>query len=139
MPYSQYLQKSMLDSYFKGATPTVPTSYSLGLSTGVPNSTSASELTPGSLNVTRQNLGTGSAGGAWLAASTVAGSAFVTNNTAVTFASLSAGSFSGCQVWDTNSTTGGNMLVAGGLAAARITSAGDSLVGAPGAFTVALA
>jgi len=138
MPYGQYLTKQMLDWAFCGvAAPTRPVNYGLGLSLGVPNATSASEIAVGSSNVTRQTLGVSP--NAWSAASTPAGSAFVVNLTAATFSNLSAGSFSGCQVWDTGSSTNGSMLCGGALAAARTTSAGDSLVCAVAALTVSLA
>ena len=137
MPYGIYLQKSMLDYAFKGAAAPTIINYGLGLSLGVPNSTSASEIAVGSSNVTRQTLCVSP--GAWSAASTPASSGFVVNLTAATFSNLSAGSFSGCQIWDTGVTAGGNMLCGGSLANARTTLAGDSLVCAVAALTVSLA
>lgn len=137
MGYSQYFTKAVLDWGFCGATPTRPVNYGLGLSLGSPTSVSGSEIAVGSSNITRQTLGVSP--GAWAAASTPASSAFVTNNSAATFSNLSAGSFSGCQIWDTGSSTNGSMLVNGLLATARTTLAGDSLVCAAGALTVSLA
>jgi hypothetical protein len=115
--------------------PTRPTVYGVGLSLGSPTSTSASEITLGSSNYTRQTLGAT----AFPPSSTVASSAFVSNSNAATWSNLSAGSFSGIQIWDTVlSNNSGNMLFYGLLATARTTIASDALVLAAGALTVSL-
>jgi hypothetical protein len=117
------------------AAPTRPSVYGVGLSLGSPTSTSASEVTLGSSNYTRQTLGAT----AFPPSSTVASSAFVSNSNAASFTNLSAGSFSGIQIWDSVlSNNSGNMLFYGLLATARTTIAGDALVLAAGALTVSL-
>src|SRR5262252_4665284 len=79
------------------AAPTRPSVYGVGLSLGSPTSTSASEVTLGSSNYTRQTLGAT----AFPPATTVASSAYMSNSNAASFTNLSAGSWSGIQIWDT--------------------------------------
>jgi hypothetical protein len=134
----QVMQGRMLDWALgaPAAAPTRPSVYGVGLSLGSPTSTSASEVTLGSSNYTRQTLGAT----AFPPSSTVASSAFVSNSNAASFTNLSAGSFSGIQIWDTVlSNNSGNQLFYGLLATARTTIAGDALVLAAGALTVSLA
>src|SRR5215471_3763108 len=117
------------------AAPTRPSVYGVGLSFGSPTSTSASEVTLGSSNYTRQTLGAT----AFPAATTVASSANVSNSNAASFTNLSAASWSGIQVWDSVlSNNSGNQLFYGLLATARTTIAGDALVLAAGALTVSM-
>jgi hypothetical protein len=134
----QVAQGRMLD-WILGApatAPTRPSVYAVGLSLGSPTSTSASEVTLGSSNYTRQTLGAT----AFPPSSTVASSAFVSNSNAASFTNLSAATaFSGIQIWDSVlSNNSGNMLFYGLLATARTTIAGDALVLAAGALTVSL-
>ena len=126
-----YAQKAMLDWCLGGATPTQPATRALGLSLGVPASTSGSEMTTG-LGYTRQ-------AGTFGAAASPAGSA--TNNAPVTFGPFNTAlTISGIQLWDTILTlNSGNMLWYGTLTTARTLASGDSLVIASGALTISLA
>ena len=128
---SAYAEKAMLDWVLGGATPTRPAAWAVGLSLGVPSSTSGSEITTGS-GYARQTVGFG-------AAASPAGSA--TNTVAMTFGPFSgAASITGIQIWDTVlSLNSGNMLWYGTLTTPRTVGVGDSLVIASGALTVTLA
>jgi hypothetical protein len=117
------------------AAPTRPSVYGVGLSLGSPTSTSASEVTQGSSSYTRQTLGAT----AFPPSTTVASSAYASNSNPASFTNLSAGSFSGIQIWDSVlPNNSGNMLFYGLLATARTTIAGDALVLAAGALTVSM-
>jgi len=124
---SAYAEKATLDWLLGGATPTRPTAWSVGLSLGVPSSTSGSEITTGS-GYARQTV-------VMPAAASPAGS--VTNTAAMTFGPFSgAASITGLQIWDTILTlNSGNMLMYGTLATARTVGVGDSLVINSGALT----
>lgn len=130
-----YLEKALLDWTLGGATPTRPTaaSVAVGLSLGVPASTSGSEMVLGS-GYSRQLCGS------FGAAASPGGSA--TNTAAMTFGPFSSAySITGIQIWDTSTATVniGNMLFYGTLATARTVGVGDSLVIASGALTAAIA
>jgi hypothetical protein len=121
-------EKAVLDWLYGGATPTRPAvgSQAVGLSLGVPSSTSGSEITTGS-GYTRQNL-------VMPAAASPAGS--VTNTSSLSFGPFSGGaSITGIQIWDTTVFLTGNMLMYGTLATARTVGVGDSLIIASGALT----
>ena len=127
---SAYLQKAMLDWSLDAVAATRPTSWSVGLSLGVPSSISGSELPTGS-GMTRQTL-------QMAAAASPAGSCSNTN--AMTFGPiLSSATISGLQVWDTVAASGGNMLWYGTLTTARALNAGDWLVFSAGALIITLA
>lgn len=127
---SAYGEKAMLDWVLGGATPTRPAAWGIGLTVGVPSSTSGSEVQTGS-GWTRQT-------NAMPAASSPAGT--VANTAAMTFGpALTAATFSGLQVWDTTAATAGNMLFYGTLATPRTLGVGDSLVIAIGALIITLA
>lgn len=125
---SAYLAKAMLDWSLGGATPTRPGAWAVGLSLGVPSSTSGSEITTGS-GYARQTV-------VMPAAASPAGS--VTNTAAMTFGAFSGGaSITGIDIWDTILTlNSGNLLYYGTLATARTVGVGDSLVINSGALTV---
>ena len=124
---SAYAEKAILDWLLGGATPTRPTAWAVGLSLGVPSSTSGSEITTGS-GYARQTV-------VMPAAASPAGS--VTNTASMSFGPFSgAASITGIQVWDTILTlNSGNMLMMGTLATARTVGIGDSLIIASGALT----
>jgi hypothetical protein len=125
-----YLEKALLDFSLNNAAVTRPTTWSVGLSLGVPSSVSGSEIATGS-GMTRQTL-------LMAAAASPAGSA--SNTGAMTFGPiLSAATISGLQIWDTAAAAGGNMLWYGTLTTARALNAGDSLVFAAGALIITLA
>lgn len=128
---SAYAEKAMLDWVLGGATPTRPAAWGVGLSLGVPSSTSGSEITTGS-GYARQAAGFG-------AAASPGGSA--TNTAAMTFGPFSgAASITGIQIWDTVlSLNSGNLLWYGTLTTPRTVGVGDSLIIASGALTVSLA
>ena len=112
-----------------GTTPTRPAAWAVGLTTGVPSSTSGSEVGTGS-GWTRATC-------PFPAAASPAGSA--SNTGAMTFgAGLTAATFSGLQLWDTSAATAGNMLFYGTLATPRTLGVGDSLVIAAGALVITL-
>ena len=127
---SAYLEKVLFDYSLKGTVVT-PAAWSVGLSLGVPSSTSGSEITTGS-GYARQTA-------SFAAAASPAGTS--SNATAMTFGPFSgAASITGLQVWDTILTlNSGNMLWYGTLTTARTVGVGDSLVIAAGALTVSLA
>jgi len=125
------MQTSLLNWALNNAAVTRPTAWGIGLSLGSPTSTSASEIPVGSSNVTRQT-------GSFAPATAVASSATCTNSNNVTFSNLSAGSFSGLDIFDTAATAGGGLLFYGLLTTPRTTLAGDALVIASGALTVSL-
>ena len=126
-----YLEKALLDWTLGGATPNSPLTRAIGLSLGVPASTSGSEMGTGS-GYARQTA-------TFAAAASPGGSA--TNNNNMTFGPFSsAASITGITMWDTILTlNSGNMLWYGTLATARTVGVGDSLVIASGALTVSLA
>jgi hypothetical protein len=95
-----------------------PSAWYVGVSLGVPSSTSGSELGTGS-GMTRQTVTFG-------AAASPAGTA--SNVNAMTFGPSSGGTFSGMQVWNTGAATAGVMLYYGAFATPRTLGAGDSLV-----------
>lgn len=124
-----YAAKAQLDWLLGGASPTRPAAWGVGLSGGVPSSTSGSEVGTGS-GWSRQTVG-------FAAAASPAGSA--SNTVAMTFgAGLTALSATGVQIWDTLAATAGNMLMYGTLATARTLGVGDSLVFASGALVATL-
>ncbi len=127
---SAYAEKAILDWVLGGAVPTRPAAWGIGLTIGVPSSTSGSEVGTGS-GWTRQSL-------IMPAASSPAGT--VANPTpALTFGpALTAATFSGLQIWDTMAATAGNMLFYGTLATPRTLGVGDSLVIAIGALIITL-
>jgi len=124
---SAYAEKATLDWLLGGAVPTRPSNWSIGLSLGVPSSTSGSEITTGS-GYARQTL-------VMPAAASPAGS--VTNTASASFGPFSGGaSITGIQIWDTILTlNSGNMLLYGTLATARTVGVGDSLIINSGALT----
>lgn len=128
--YAAYASKASLDWLLGGATPTRPAAWGMGLSGGVPSSTSGSEVGTGS-GWSRQTAIFG-------AAASPAGTA--SNATAMTFGTgATALSCTGVQLWDTLAATAGNMLMYGTLATARTLGVGDSLVFAVGAVIASLA
>lgn len=131
---SQYASGNILH-YITGSVtaPTRPPAAAVGLSLGAPTSVSGSEIPNTSGYSTRQTLLVSTP------ASSPAGSAFLSNTSAMSWANLSAASISGLQIWDTMlSNNSGNMLWYGNLAAPRTLSAGDALVIASGALTMAM-
>jgi hypothetical protein len=115
------------------SSPTRPGTIGVGLSLGSPTSVSGSEIPNTSGYSTRQT------GQFASPASSPAGSAFVSNTNAMSWANLSAASISGLNIWDTTaSNNSGNLLWYGLLAAPRTLSAGDALVIASGALTASL-
>jgi hypothetical protein len=130
---SQYATGAILHWIFNTGTPTRPGAIGVGLSLGSPTSTSGSEIPNVSGYSTRQT-------GLFASpASSPAGSAFVSNTAAMSWANLSAASISGLNIWDTMlSNNSGSLLWYGLLAAPRTLSAGDALVIASGALTASL-
>lgn len=127
---SAYLEKVLLDWCLTTVAPTKPAGWSVGLSLGVPSSTSGSELAVGS-GANRQAV-------TFAAAASPAGSA--SNTAAMTFGPFSSSAtISGLQIWDTVGSTAGNMLWYGTLTTARALNAGDSLVFNAGSLIVTLA
>lgn len=124
---SAYAEKAVLDWLLGGATPTRPAAWAVGLSLGVPSSTSGSEITTG-IGYARQTL-------VMPAAASPAGT--VQNTAALTFGPWStAESITGIQIWDTLlSLNSGDMLMWGTLLSARTVGVGDSLVISSGALT----
>lgn len=131
---SQYATGAILHwNLVPGSSPTRPATIAVGLSLGSPTSVSGSEIPNTSGYSTRQTCAFASP------ASSPAGSAFVSNTNAMSWANLSAASISGLQIWDTLlSNNSGSMLWYGLLAAPRTLSAGDALVIASGALTASL-
>jgi hypothetical protein len=131
---AQYATGAMLQWILNvGTAPPRPASVGVGLSLGAPTSVSGSEIPNTSGYSTRQTALFGSA------AASPAGSAFVSNTSAMSWANLSACSISGLQIWDTMlSNNSGNMLWYGLLAAPRTLSAGDAIVIGSAALTAAL-
>jgi hypothetical protein len=126
---SAYLSKAMLDWVLGGATPTQPASRLAALSSGIPTSVSASELSPLSA-YTRQTA-------LFSAAASPAGSA--SNTAAMTFGPFSStGVVQGLCIYDTSAFTAGNILWYGTLLTARTVLVGDSLVVAAGALIITL-
>src|SRR5215510_5784393 len=103
---SQYATGAMLYwVLIPGASPTRPGTIGVGLSLGSPTSVSGSEIPNTSGYSTRQT------GQFASAASSPAGSAFVSNTNAMSWANLSACSISGLNIWDTTaSNNSGNLL-----------------------------
>ena len=124
---SAYMQKATLDWMYGGATPTRPAAWGVGLSTGVPSSTSASEIGTAS--------GYARATVVMPAAASPVGT--VQNTGSMSFGPFStAATISGIQTWDTMLSAGsGNMIEYGTLATARTVGVGDSLVIASAALT----
>ena len=134
---SQYLTKAMLDWTLQGANPTRPAAFGIGLSQGSPTSISGSEIGVTS-NYSRLTAGAAS-NSCFSAAGTPTSSGTTMNISNLTFGPLSAATISGLQIWDTVlSNNSGNMLYYGLLTTARTLVAGDSLVIASNALTVAL-
>jgi hypothetical protein len=129
---SAFAGKLMLDFVLNAQTATRPTAWGVGLSLGVPSSTSGSEIGSASIGgYTRQN--------ASFAAASTPGTC--TNATAMTFGPFSnAASITGLQIWNTTTNTVdiGSLLWYGTLTTARTVGVGDSLVVASGALTVTL-
>jgi hypothetical protein len=127
---SAYLEAVLLNYSLRGTTAT-PAAWAVGLSLGVPSSTSGSEMTTAS-GYARITASFG-------AAASPGGSA--TNATPMTFGPFSgAASITGIQIWDSVlSLNSGNMLYYGTLTTPRTVGVGDSLVIASAALTVSLA
>lgn len=126
-----FAEKLALDFLLRSATAGIPAAWGVGLSLGVPSSTSGSEIATGS-GYSRITASFG-------AAASPGGSA--TNATAMTFGPFSsAASITGIQVWDTVlSANSGNMIFYGTLTTPRTVGVGDSLVVASAALTISLA
>jgi secreted trypsin-like serine protease len=126
---SAYAEKFALDYMLQGATATRPTAWGLALSTGVPNSTTFTEIATAS-GYAAQTM-------PMPLASSPAGSA--TNTVAATFGPFSSAcTISGMALKDTTATAG-NPLWYGTLATPRTIGIGDSLVFAVGSLTITLA
>lgn len=128
---SAYSEKLALDFLMNAQAATRPTAWGVGLSYGVPSSTSGSEITADA-GYARKTIGFG-------AAASPGGS--LTNTVAATFGPFSqAGSITGIHVWDSVlSSNSGNLLWYGNLTTPRTVGVGDSLVVASGALTISLA
>lgn len=122
-----FFQKAILDWSLRGVG-SAPAAWFVGVSLGVPSSTSGSELGTGS-GMTRQTV-------SFAAAASPAGSA--SNVNAMTFGPSSGGTFSGMQIWDTSAVTAGNMLFEGPFATARTLGSGDSLVIGAGQLVISI-
>jgi len=129
---SAFAGKLLLDFCLNAQTATRPAAWGVGLSLGVPSSTSGSEIGSASIaGYTRQNITFGAA--------VTPGTC--TNTSAVTFGAFnSPASITGIQIWNTNTSVvdGGSLLWYGTLTTARTVGVGDSLVIASGALTVTL-
>lgn len=128
---SDYAEKLALDFLMNTQTATRPTAWYVGLHTGAPGETGASnELSSGSA-YSRQTS-------TWAAAASGAGT--TTNTNTITFGPATTsnwGTISSLTLWDASSA--GNCLWQGNLATARVISVGDSLQFSAGAITLTLA
>lgn len=122
-----YGAKAVLDWSLRGVG-TAAAAWHVGVSLGVPSSTSGSELATGS-GMTRQTVSFG-------AAASPAGT--ISNINAMTFGPSSGGTISGMQVWDTAAALSGNMLYYGALATARVLGAGDTLIVSAGQLVISI-
>lgn len=128
----QYAAAAMLNWSLGGVAPTRPATWGAALSLGVPTTISMSEIGTAS-GYTPQTLQMQSS-----AATSVPGTATMTNTVAMTFGPFStAQSISGIVVKDTLATAG-NILYYGTLTSARTVSIGDSLVIPIGSLVITL-
>ena len=126
-----YLSKAMLDWSLGGAAATRPSMRAVGLSLGLPSSTSASEVGTGS-GYSRQT------GAATLFSAVSLSVGFASNNTPLTFGSFSSSAvIQGLCIFDTTA-TGGNMLYYGSFVTARTVLASDLLVIDTGGLVIQL-